>query len=37
MTKNIIGFSLIMSGLLSLSACTDDDGIDVADIKVPEG
>ena len=26
-----------MSGLLSLSACTDDDGIDVADIKVPEG
>ena len=28
---------MIMSGLLSLSACTDDEGIDVADIKVPEG
>ena len=37
MVTRLLKHSLLFSIMLSLNACSDDDGIDIIDIKVPEG
>lgn len=37
MVTRLLKHSLLFSIMLSLNACSDDDGTDIIDIKVPEG